>query len=69
MSTAEEIAQAVQKLPPDQFAAFREWFEEFAAEAWDRQIEDDARAGRLDRLADEALRDLDEGRTTEAPDE
>ena len=39
--------------------------EEFDADAWDRQIEKDVRDGRLDALAEEALRDLDSGRTTE----
>ncbi len=35
------------------------------ADAWDRQIEQDAKAGRLDPLAEQALRDHAEGRTTE----
>ncbi len=65
MSTIEEIERAVRKLPPEQLAAFRAWFAEFDAEIWDRRIEDDVAAGRLDSLADEALRDLQEGRTTE----
>ncbi len=30
--------------------------------AWDRQIEADAEAGRLDRLADQAIADLNAGR-------
>jgi hypothetical protein len=30
-------------------------FFEFDAQAWDRQIEEDVREGRLDKLADEAL--------------
>jgi hypothetical protein len=35
------------------------------AAAWDRQIEEDVAAGRLDALADEALDDLREGRCTD----
>jgi len=35
------------------------------AEAWDRQIEDDVAAGRLDSLAEEALEDLKQGRCTD----
>jgi hypothetical protein len=65
MSTVEDIETAVRNLPPDELAAFRRWFAEFDAEAWDRQFERDVESGRLDALADEALRDLDEGRTTE----
>jgi len=45
-------------------AAFRAWFVKFDASLWDRQFEDDVAAGRLDRLAEKALRDLREGRST-----
>ena len=65
MSTVFEIEQAVRKLEPNDLARLREWFAEFDAEAWDRQIEDDSAAGRLDHLAEEALRDSGEGRCTE----
>ncbi len=37
---------------------------EQAAEAWDRQIEADSKAGRLDRLADQAFADFKQGRAT-----
>jgi hypothetical protein len=33
MSTVEEIEAAIQKLSPDQMAAFREWYAEFDATA------------------------------------
>jgi hypothetical protein len=62
MSTITEIEQAVQRLSPQELAEFREWFAEFDAELWDRQIERDAAAGRLDALADEARGDLRDGR-------
>jgi hypothetical protein len=65
MSTAKEIEEAVQRLPADELAAFRSWFAEFEADMWDRRIEDDAVAGRLDALADEALGDLRAGRCTD----
>ena len=45
-----------------EFDGFRTWFQEFDADAWDRQFELDALSGRLDSLAEEALRDLREGR-------
>ena len=60
-----EIEDAISKLPAPELAEFREWFAEFDAAAWDRQIEDDVAAGRLDALAEEALRDLREGRCTD----
>jgi hypothetical protein len=64
MSTIEEIEGAVRSLSPQELAAFRSWFAEFDADAWHRQIEEDAAAGRLDALAAEALSDLREGRCT-----
>ncbi len=65
MSSVAEIEAAISKLSRQELVAFRDWFKEFDAEAWDRQFEEDVKAGRLDALADEALRDLREGRCTE----
>jgi hypothetical protein len=65
MSTVEELEAAVQKLSPEERAAFRAWFVEFDAAEWDRQFEGDVVAGRLDWLAAEALLDRQAGRTTE----
>jgi hypothetical protein len=65
MSTVEEIERAVRELPPEELALFRAWFAEFDASVWDRQIEADIAAGRLDALAEEALKDLREGRCTD----
>ena len=64
MSTVQDIEKAVSKLAPTDLSAFRAWFAEFDAEAWDKQFEQDVAAGRLDKLADEALNDLREGRCT-----
>lgn len=60
-----EIEDAVRRLSPEDLAAFREWFVQLDAEAWDRQIEEDVTAGRLDSLAEEALGDLRQGRCTD----
>lgn len=65
MSTVKEIETAVSKLSRDELSTFRSWFSEFDAEAWDKQFEQDVKAGRLDALADEALQDLREGRCTD----
>lgn len=65
MSTVQEIEHAVGRLSPEDLAAFRAWFAEFDATVWDRQFEEDVAAGRLDTLAEEALRDLREGRCTD----
>jgi hypothetical protein len=65
MSGIQEIENAVQQLSPDELAVFRTWFAEFDAGLWDKQFEQDVAAGRLDKLAEQALRDLREGRCTE----
>ena len=61
----QEIERAVAHLPKKELLTFRSWFEEFDAEAWDRQFERDVEGGKLDTMADEALRDLEEGRCTQ----
>ena len=63
--TIEDIEKAVAKLPPDQFAKFRDWFEAFDAARFDQKIERDAKAGKLDSLADQAMDDLRKGRARE----
>jgi hypothetical protein len=65
MSTIREIEDAIRNLPNEELAVFRAWFAEFDAAAWDRQFEQDVADGRLDALADEALRVAREGRCTE----
>jgi len=65
MSTVQEIEQAVRRLSPEELAAFRAWFAEFDSGLWDQQFAEDAAGGRLDKLADEALEDLREGRCTD----
>jgi hypothetical protein len=65
MSTVQETENAIRKLPTEDLAALRAWFAEFDASTWDRQFEEDVAAGRLDELAEEALRDLREGRCTD----
>ena len=49
-----EIEKAIAKLPPEELSKFTQWFEEYQAERWDKQIEQDVKAGRLDHLIREA---------------
>lgn len=65
MSTIEDIERAVAKLPSEELAAFRAWFEAFDASRFDEKIARDAANGRLDRLADQAVADHREGRARE----
>ena len=65
MTNVQEIEAAVERLAPEQMAQFRAWFEAFDASEWDRRIEQDVTAGRLDWLANEGLEDLAAGRCTD----
>jgi len=64
MSRVEQIETEIQQMSPDELAAFRAWFEQFDADQWDRQFEADATSGKLDALADRALRSLENGEAT-----
>ena len=61
MSDVKSIEKAVQALQPAELAEFRQWFAKFDAVPWDDQIEKDAKSGKLDRLASEALADFKTG--------
>ena len=65
MSKVENIEENVRDLTPSELAAFRRWFLEFDAQVWDRQIEENIRQGRLDKLAEEALASHRTGKSTE----
>ena len=62
MSKLEALEKRVSGLSAEELAEFRQWFAEFDAAAWDRQIERDVKAGKLDAFADEALRAQAAGR-------
>jgi hypothetical protein len=59
----EDLEQQVQALSPEELAQFRAWFLGFDWAMWDQQLERDVREGRLDQLADKALRDHASGQT------
>lgn len=56
MSKVEVIEEQIEKLSPDELAAFRRWYAAFDAEVWDRQFEADVKAGKLDAFAEKVLR-------------
>ena len=57
MNTVDEIEDAIRNLPEEKLVALRAWFAEFDAASWDRQFERNVAEGRLDGLAEEALRE------------
>jgi hypothetical protein len=65
MTKVESIEREVEKLSPEELASFRAWFIEHDWQAWDQELERDVADGRLDRLAEEALAEVERGETTE----
>ncbi|MBP7360927.1 MAG: hypothetical protein KBH05_04530 [Nitrospira sp.] len=63
MSKVEAIEQQIENLSSDELAAFRRWYVAFDAEAWDRQFQADVKAGKLDAIAEKALRDHTSGQS------
>jgi len=63
MNTVETITAAIAELPPEQIAQIRAWLVERAELEWDAKIEQDERAGRLDKLAERARAEHQAGRT------
>ena len=62
--TTEQLENAVQSLTAEELNAFSEWFEEFLADRWDAQIEQDVAQGKLDHAAKKADEDFEAGRCT-----
>lgn len=63
MTKVEALEREVEKLTSEELAAFRDWFIEYDWQAWDRQLERDVAAGKLDRFAAEALAEFERGET------
>ncbi|HEY2964025.1 MAG TPA: hypothetical protein VGJ37_16515 [Pyrinomonadaceae bacterium] len=57
-----EIETAISELPPAQVAELADWFDEFRAQLWDKEIEQDLKAGKLRSLLEETTQDLKSGR-------
>ena len=64
MSKVENLEKQIQQLSPEELAEFRRWYAEFDADLWDRQFELDAKSGKLDALAEKALRAHAAGQST-----
>jgi len=62
--SVEELQTAVAQLPAEELDRFSQWFEEFLADQWDRRIEADILAGRLDAAGRRADEDFEAGRCT-----
>ncbi len=65
--SVEELQSAVSQLPAEELDRFAHWFEDFLAEQWDRRIEADILAGRLDAAGRRADEEFEAGRCTPLP--
>jgi hypothetical protein len=65
MTKLDELEEEVRGLDRKDLAVFRNWFQDFDAEEWDRQIEMDVASGRLEALAQKALKEHKAGKTQE----
>ena len=55
MTKLEQIQASIETLEVSEIARLRDWLAELDARLFDEKIERDAKAGKLDRLAAEAL--------------
>ena len=65
MTKLEKIEQDIASLGPSDVAKLAEWLAEYQTDLWDRQIEADAKAGRLDKLVENAKAELAAGKVRE----
>ena len=63
MAKVNELANEVQQLNRDELAEFRDWFRKYDSDEWDKEIEQDVLAGKLDKLGNEAIAEHKAGRT------
>lgn len=63
MNALEQLEQQVLQLSSGDLAKFRAWFLELDHQLWDKEIEADFWAGKLDRLINEARAELKAGKT------
>ncbi len=62
--SVQEIETVISQLPPTDLAELAQWFEEFQADAWDRQIAQDVRAGRFDAILQRVDEQAESGQCT-----
>ena len=65
--TVQTLQSEILKLKPEERWSISSWLDELMADEWDRQIEADAQAGRLDHLVKEAQADYEAGRCRPFP--
>lgn len=64
MSKLEQIEKSIEALSDAEIRQLATWFDELRWQRWDRLIEDDVAAGKLDALVEEAWAEHRAGKTT-----
>jgi hypothetical protein len=59
--SVKEVESAIAQLSPKELAELMAWLEEYHAQIWDKQIEEDLEAGRLDALLAEVDKEYEAG--------
>ncbi|MFZ4695991.1 MAG: hypothetical protein ACOYMV_12775 [Verrucomicrobiia bacterium] len=67
MSTVEQIETEIEHLSPQDMHRVADWLAEYRAQLWDKQIEEDAGAGKLDLLFEEAEKERQTDRLRDWP--
>ena len=63
MTRRDQIEASISALPDDELKRLADWFDELRWQRWDRQIEEDQKAGRLDKFIAKAKADIAAGKT------
>jgi len=60
-----EIIENIKKLPENELKILLEWIENFEQELWDKEFERDVKQGKLEKLAEQAIKDFRAGKCQE----
>ena len=63
MTKLEQIEESIASLSDDELRRLSAWFDELRWQRWDRQLDGDVAAGRLDRLVADARAEIAAGKT------
>ena len=69
MSTLYDMKDQIQQLPAEQVAELRYWLNRLDEDDWDRQMQEDAQTGRLDRFITRVDQEIDNDRLLDFPSE
>lgn len=61
MDNVIEIEKAVKGLNPDEMKQFRDWFNEYDQQIWDKQLQEAGRSKTVSGMMDKAVKDFQTG--------